>query len=113
MPDQEIGVVLIVLGVVFMVLGFFVPLICAVGIVLLVVGIVLAAMNRPSSPYPAGYYQPYPPPAYGAPAPPAQPQAPGQPATAAQTPACYVCGSPLSWVPQYGRWYCARCQAYR
>lgn len=113
MAEQELGVVLIVLGVVFMVIGVFFWPICGLGLVLLILGIVFAAMNRPSPPYAAPYY--YPQPAYGAPAPPAQAPAPGQPAPAAapQTPSCYVCGSPLSWVPQYARWYCSRCQTYR
>ena len=28
-------------------------------------------------------------------------------------PPCPICGTPLLWVPAYGRWYCARCKAYR
>lgn len=27
--------------------------------------------------------------------------------------ACPVCGRPMTWVPQYQRWYCASCQQYR
>ncbi len=114
MADQELGVALIVVGVVLMVVGIFFLPICALGFVLLIIGIVLAATSRPT----AQYY--YPQPYYGAPgAPPGAypPQAPvaGQtvPAAPAQQPSCYVCGTPLTWVPQYGRWYCSRCQSYR
>ncbi len=127
MSDQELGVVLIVLGVVIMVFSFFGGvlggLVCALGLVLLIVGIVFAARQPPAAPYyyaqPAygapGYPpQGYPPqqPAAGQPAPTA-PTAPGAPAAPYQAPACYVCGTGLTWVPQYGRWYCYRCQAYR
>jgi hypothetical protein len=116
MAQPETGVILIVLGVVLMIgsiFTFFLFLpICGLGIVLLIIGIVMVATNRPAPPY---YAAPYgapmaPPQAY-----PPQPPAPGQPAPAApyQQPACYVCGSPLTWVAQYGRWYCSRCQTYR
>ncbi len=119
MADQELGIILIVLGVVLMIVSIFtfvlfIP-ICGLGFVLLIVGIILAATNRPAQPYyPPMYGAPQP--AYGAPpmAPPQAP-APGQPAPATpyQTPACYVCGTPMTWVAQYGRWYCGRCLAYR
>lgn len=36
------------------------------------------------------------------PPPPAQPQ----------TPLCPHCGKPLTWIPQYKRWYCYNCQKY-
>src|SRR6266568_2799486 len=26
---------------------------------------------------------------------------------------CPVCGSPMTWYPQYQRWYCPRCAQYR
>lgn len=113
MADEELGIVLIVLGVVLMVVGFIFWPICAIGVVLLIVGIVLLATERtrtqayamPGYGYPAQppYMYPPQPPAAGAPV----PQAPYT------QPPCPVCGSPLSWVPQYGRWYCSRCQAYR
>ena len=114
MSNHELGIVLIVLGVVFMAFGFlFVP-VCGLGFVLLIIGIILVATS-PSTP---AYY--YPQPAYGAPgAPPpmypAQSPAAGPPAApaASQQPSCYVCGTPLTWVAQYGRWYCGRCQSYR
>jgi hypothetical protein len=80
------------------------------GILLLVVGVILVAVT-PRQPM---FYAP-PPAAYGYP-----PQQPGAAPGAAPVspgtytpPACPVCGSPLTWVPQYGRWYCGRCQAYR
>ncbi len=119
MADQDLGVVLIVLGAVLMVVVLFFLPICALGFVLLIIGIVLAATAHPTP----QYY--YPAPAYGAPgygvpgAPPGpyapQAPAPGQAAAGptAQQPTCYVCGTPLTWVPQYGRWYCTRCSAYR
>ena len=113
MADEEIGIVLIVLGIVFMVIGVFLWPVCALGLVLLIIGIVLIATERtrtqayayPGYGYPAQppYGYPPQPPGVGAPVPPA---APGQPL-------CPVCGSPLTWVPQYGRWYCSRCLAYR
>ena len=114
MTDQELGVALIVVGVVLMVAGIVLWPLCGVGLVLLIIGIILAAMQRPQT----AYY--YPPPAYGAPgappqAYPPQPPAAGQPVPGApyQQPTCYVCGSQLTWVPQYARWYCTRCQSYR
>lgn len=113
MAEEDVGIVLIVLGVVFMALGFLIPFACGLGLILLIIGIVLWATQRtrtqamypPSYGYPAqpGY-------AYGAP-----PTAPGAPVPQAPytQPACSVCGTGLTWVPQYGRWYCTRCQAYR
>ena len=42
------------------------------------------------------------------------PGSPPPPPQAAPTPAaCPVCGSPMMWYPQYGRWYCATCATYR
>ena len=36
-----------------------------------------------------------------------------QPAQAAQSvPSCPTCGSPLTWIPQYKRWYCYKDQKY-
>ncbi len=109
MPEQELGVVLIVVGAVLMVFGVFFGPVCGLGLVLLIIGIVLAATSHPTP----QYY--YPQPAYGAPAayPPQAPAAPGAPAAPYQAPGCYVCGTALTWVPQYGRWYCYRCQSYR
>lgn len=116
MAEEELGVVFIVLGVVLMIASFFtfflfVPL-CGLGLVLFIVGIVLVATERsraPAAAYP-GYAYPATPP-YGFPPPPAG----GFPAPQASPgpPACPVCSSPLAWIPQYGRWYCYRCQAYR
>lgn len=118
MADQEIGIVLIVLGVVLMIVGIFFLPICGLGLVLLIIGIILAATNRPTPPFYPGPYGA--PPQYGATmappqAYPPQPPAAGQPVPTApyQQPTCYVCGSPLTWVAQYGRWYCSRCQTYR
>ena len=114
MDNHELGILLIVLGVVFMVFGLLFAPICGLGLVLLIIGIVLAATSNPTPTY---YYAQ---PGYGGPgAPPpmyaAQPPAAGQPAApgAYQQPSCYVCGTPLTWVAQYGRWYCSRCQSYR
>jgi len=72
---------------------------CGLGFILLLIGIILVAAT-PSTP---AYYAPYPYP-YAAPGP--------APAPAAG-PACPTCGSPLTWIAQYGRWYCYRCQQYR
>lgn len=99
MADQETGVVLVVLGVVIMAGGIFFWPLCGLGILLLIVGILLLAVG-PSRPT---YYVPQAPYAY----PP--PQTPPMYAP----PACPVCGNPLTWIAQYNRWYCARCQAYR
>lgn len=117
MADQELGIILIVLGVVFMILGVVFAPICGLGLVLLIIGIILAATHTPSTPYAPYPYAYQPPAAPTAPsqAYPPQPPAAGQPVPNApyQQPSCYVCGSPLMWVPQYGRWYCSRCQSYR
>ncbi len=106
------GIALIVLGVVLMAVGIFPFLwpLCGVGVVLLIVGVILVAVH-PSQPM---YYAPQPPYGYP-PQAPAAPPAPGAPtAPGAYTPpGCPVCGTPLTWVAQYGRWYCTRCQAYR
>jgi predicted membrane channel-forming protein YqfA (hemolysin III family) len=114
MAEEEVGLVLIVLGIVLMAIGVFLWPICAVGFVLLIVGVILYATERSrirAYAYPGYGYPgqpPYgypPPPGVAAPAPP-PPAQPGQPL-------CPVCGSALMWVPQYGRWYCSRCVAYR
>ncbi len=117
MAENEAGVTLIIIGGVLMVVGAILPFIfpiCGLGVLLLIIGIILVAV---SPPHPASY-----PPAYGYAAPPAYPYPPQPPAAGMTVPAsqaqysqptCYVCGSPLSWVPQYGRWYCSRCQSYR
>jgi hypothetical protein len=48
---------------------------------------------------------------YGLPGmPPGVPPAAGAPAV---PPACPVCGNPLTWYPQYARWYCPTCGQYR
>ncbi len=114
MPQNETGIVLIVLGVVLMAGGIFFWPICGLGIVLLIVGVILLAV-QPNQPM---YYAPQSPYAYAPPQAPMAPSppAPGAPAAApgAYTPpACPVCGTPLTWVAQYGRWFCTRCQAYR
>lgn len=113
MADEGIGIVLIVVGVVLMFVGLVSGFVCAIGLVLLVVGIILLATERTRAPmyaYP-GYGYPAQPP-YGYP-----PQFPGAaapaPPAATGQPVCPVCGSALAWVPQYSRWYCSRCGAYR
>ncbi len=115
MPDEEIGIVFVVLGVVLMAVGFLFWPICGIGILLLIIGIVFVATAQsrshqyaaPGYGYPSSppYAYPPEPPAAGMPAPPGQAQY--------SQPLCPVCSSPLSWVPQYGRWYCSRCQTYR
>ena len=84
--DATVWVVLLVIATL---LGSFIGLIIVV---------VIYAVVRESHPiggypygYPAAYMTPY-----------AVPTAP-----------CPVCGQPLFWFPQAGRWYCYRCQQYR
>ncbi len=101
MADSEAGIALIILGALLMVVGIVFWPICGLGIVLLIVGIVLLIAKVPRPQY---YY----PPTYGY-APPGAPVGPAAYAPAA----CPVCGSPMAWIAQYGRWYCMRCQAYR
>lgn len=107
MAESETGVVLIIVGVVMMSLGIFFWPVCGLGIILLIVGIVLVATHQaqPQYYYPGMY--PYPQAPLGAPTTPAAGPVPFAPA------ACPVCGSPMTWIAQYGRWYCTRCQAYR
>ena len=89
------GIVLLGIGVLGFIGGiFFFPLFC-VGPILAIIGFVLLLygalkeephpvyVNLPASPY-------GPAPTY-----------------------CPQCGSPLQWVPQYGRGFCPRCGAYR
>ncbi len=113
MANDDAGIALIVVGVVLMVFGFFAPPICGIGVILLIVGVVLVVMDRSRTPmyaYPAYPAYPYPP--AGPAAPPQGPGAAGTPGMAPPS-VCPVCASPLTWIPQYGRWYCYRCQAYR
>jgi hypothetical protein len=113
MADEELGIVLIVVGVVLMAGGIFFWPICGLGIILLLVGVIFMATgpSRARAYAQPGFGYPAPPP-YGYP-----PQAPPggmvPPPAQYNTPLCPVCSSPLNWVPQYGRWYCSRCQAYR
>jgi hypothetical protein len=65
------------------------------------------------------YAQPYAPPQanpYAAPAqqqpPGPSPYAPPQQQASAQGAPCQTCQSPTTWVAQYNRWFCARCQKY-
>lgn len=102
MSDRDTGVALIVIGAVLMLVGVFFWPLCGIGILLLIIGIVMAAAGGAQPAYYPPPYYPYPPQAPQAPV--AGPQAP---------PNCPVCGQPLSWIAQYGRWYCARCQQYR
>jgi hypothetical protein len=100
MVEQETGVVLIVIGVILIVAGLFLPFVCGIGIILVIVGVILAVVSQPRPVYYAAP-GPYP---YGT------PTAPTAPAT---TPPCPVCGQPLMWIAQYGRWWCGYCQQYR
>ena len=54
----------------------------------------------------APYSQSAPQAGYAAPAPMAPPLAPMAPPAAAGTTPCPRCGRPLTWIPQYSRWYC-------
>lgn len=109
MADQNTGLVLIVLGVVLMAAGVFFLPICGVGIVLLIIGIVMMAEAPRMPAYAPMYPYQYPAPVAPTAPPGTAPAAPG----AYTPPACPVCGSPLTWVAQYSRWYCTRCMAYR
>ncbi|MGQ0796401.1 MAG: hypothetical protein ACT4OI_00840 [Methanobacteriota archaeon] len=97
MAEREMGTTLILVGVILIVGGLlvpFLPFLCGIGVILLIIGIILAIVGQPRPVYYAapGMYP------YAAP-PPAVP--------------CPVCGQPLTWVPQYGRWWCGTCQQYR
>ena len=66
---------------------------------------------------PYGYAPPMYPPSQGPPptSPPGRPPT-GPPTGSQMAPvpaACPVCGRPMMWVPQYGRWYCPTCGQYR
>ena len=118
MPEQDLAVTLIVVGGVLMAIGIFVPLLgllCGLGVILLIVGIILAAAAPPRTAYygPRYPYQGYAPPYAYPPQPPAAGMTVQGPQTQYSQPTCHVCGSPLSWVAQYGRLYCPRCQSYR
>lgn len=118
MPEQDLAVALIVIGAVLMVVGGFLPflgVICGLGIILLIVGIILMVASPPRAAYygPQYPYQSYAPPYAYPPQPPAAGMTVPAPQTQYTQPTCYVCGSVLTWVPQYGRWYCTRCQSYR
>jgi sporulation protein YlmC with PRC-barrel domain len=41
-----------------------------------------------------------------------QPMSAAQPAAAQSTPVCPKCGGPLTYVPQYQRWYCYKDKKY-
>lgn len=80
------------------------PILLILGLILLIVG--LATDSTPAASYPTmGYATPagYDPATGYAPA--APPMGPAYP--------CHVCGRPLTFVPEYGRWYCHTCTAYR
>ncbi|TLZ94845.1 MAG: hypothetical protein E6J95_03350, partial [Methanobacteriota archaeon] len=66
---------------------------------------------------PYGYAPPMYPPSQGPPptSPPGGPPTgpPTGPQMAPVPAACPVCGRPMMWVPQYGRWYCPTCGQYR
>ena len=106
MSNRDTGLALIIVSVILIAVGFipFLFPLCGIGIVLLIVGIILLAIgDQPAYGY--GYYAP--PPGYP------YAQAPAAPAGPVTPPACPTCGSPLTWVPQYARWYCGREQQYR
>jgi hypothetical protein len=67
-----------------------------IGFVIVIVVYLVVRGNHPiGGGFPVGYgpYPPYPPPAVPA--------------------ACPVCGNPMTWYPQYNRWYCPHCAQYR
>jgi hypothetical protein len=64
-------------------------------VIVLVIYLVVRGSHPIGGGYPVGY-GPYPP--YAPPAVPA---------------ACPVCGNPMTWYPQYSRWYCHSCGQYR
>ena len=41
-----------------------------------------------------------------------QPQQTAQPAQPSTSPLCSTCGKPLTWIPQYQRWYCYNDKKY-
>ncbi len=67
-----------------------------IGFVIVLVIFLVVRENHPiGGAFPVGYgsYPPYPPPAVPA--------------------ACPVCRNPMTWYPQYSRWYCHSCGQYR
>jgi len=103
------GVTMIVAGVIgivspLYVVGGFIGLIG--GILGLAGGIVTLTTAQPKAPSPAPTTIPTPAPAPTAPAPLPSPQQPQ-----AATP-CPTCGGPLTYISEYQRWYCYRCQKY-
>jgi hypothetical protein len=74
------------------------------GIIVIATGLVANRLSRPASPIGygyAGYIAPQPGPSYQ------QPQVPVQPSYS-----CPSCGGPLTFVPEYNRWYCYNCKKY-
>ena len=84
--DATVWVVLLVIATLF---GSF------IGLIIVVVIYLVVRESHPYGGYPYGYPAPYTTP-YAAP-----------------TAPCPVCGQPLYWYAQAGRWYCYRCQQYR
>ena len=85
--DAAVWVILLVIGTVLgTVVGF---------VIVLVIYLVVRENHPIGGGYPVAYggYPSYPPPAVPA--------------------ACPVCGSPITWYPQYSRWYCHTCGQYR
>ena len=85
--DAAVWVILLVVGTLLgTVVGF---------VIVLVIYLVVRENHPIGGGYPAGYgaYPSYPPPAVPA--------------------ACPVCGSMMTWYPQYSRWYCHTCGQYR
>jgi prepilin signal peptidase PulO-like enzyme (type II secretory pathway) len=89
--DATVWVVLLILASVFGTL---------IGFIIVLVIYLVVRESHPVGGMPYGYG--YPPP--GAP-PPA-----GAPPLLAS---CPVCGNPMTWYPQYARWYCPTCAQYR
>jgi len=79
--------------ILFVIASLLVPII---GFIIVLIVYLVVRENHPiGGGYPVAYggYPPYPPPAVPA--------------------ACPVCGSPMTWYPQYSRWFCHTCGQYR
>lgn len=71
-------------------------------VIVLVVYLVVRESHPVGGGMPYGYGYGYPPPGV--------PSAAGVPPVPAP---CPVCGGPMTWYPQYARWYCPACGQYR
>lgn len=107
-----------ILGGIFLAIGIFLMItiiFCIVGAILAIIGgifLILGAALKAQETTVSGQpqYQQYPPPS--------QPQYQQYPPPPQQTsqqppgPPCASCGTSLTYVQQYGRWYCPNCRRY-